>query len=155
MYWFGLPAQQLLALEGQHWYQRLQPYTKSQWPTTGSDRGTFLVTTNKPVLECPAYDRLPGYYDDMHGSYGCNGAGVKNSGLINLGSQASYGSDLAVNVPAGGLTWDPRVKPSMVVQPSDMIAMGDSEIIGYISGWTNLASSAPFHAWNGLYELWS
>jgi prepilin-type N-terminal cleavage/methylation domain-containing protein len=115
------------------WPDRLQPYTKAHWPSL-SDVGTFRTVTNTPTLECPAYDRLPGLYGFLSGSYGYNGAGVKNLGLINLGSQTSWGAGLEVMVPAGGFTWDPRVKPSMVVQPSDMIAIGDSEISWYAPG---------------------
>ena len=56
-----------------------------------------------------------------------------NCGLINFGSNG-YPMGLQM-LPAQGaylISWDPRVKPSRVVQPSDMIAIGDSELEGFI-----------------------
>ena len=122
----GWDALSMQAWASLRWYQRLQPYTKSQSPSLG-DAGTFGMLTNKPTLECPAYDRLPGYYDMGWGSYGYNAAGVKDLGLINLGSQMAWANTMALNLPVGAWPVDPRVKPSMVVSPSDMIAIGDSE----------------------------
>ena len=121
-----------------HWFQRLQPYTKSQWPSA-DDPGTFSMVTNKPTLECPAYDRLPGYYNagaEGWGSYGYNAAGVKDLGLINLSGQVAWAGFMGLLLPPSALSWDPRVKPSMVVSPSDMIAIGDSEISSYAPAWT-------------------
>ena len=139
------------AWDVQYWHDRLEPYSKAHW-TSEDDQGTFSMLTNKPTLECPAYDPLPGFYSPYCGSYGYNGAGVKNFGLINLGPQATWGAFLTITVPAGGLTWDPRVRPSMVVQPSDMIAFGDSELsLGEIVIWDNVPVSINY-AFGG-YQL--
>ncbi len=132
------------------WFQRLQPYTKSSWPLQQAGANAS-ESPLRPALECPAYDQLPGVYHRTAGSYGYNGGGVKNLGLINMGP-FGWSLSLQLGPPGGGpvLTWDPRVRPSMVVQPSDMIAIGDSELGGY---FTDIPLTIPSTGWTGSYEL--
>jgi len=133
------------------WFQRLQPYTKSHWPPE-TENGATLIGTNlltTTVLGCPAYDRLPGMYGALCGGYGYNGAGVGNCGLINFGSAPILQYSLPLLAPDLALTWDPRVKPSMVVQPSDMIAIGDSELVSYTSN----SICVPSTGWYGSADL--
>ena len=100
----------------QTWYMRLGPYTGAKWPIW--DPFIQQFTPDKPVLGCPAYDRLPNrIYDWLHGSYGYNGNGLTNLGLI----ACTYPQALEATMPP-----DPTLRDSQVVNPSDMIAIGDA-----------------------------
>jgi prepilin-type processing-associated H-X9-DG protein len=100
----------------QNWYMRLAPYTGAKWPIWHPDTQQF--TPDKPVLGCPVYDRLPNrIYDWFRGSYGYNGGGLTNFGLIAW----TYPAVLETGMPP-----DPTVRDSQIVNPSDMIAIGDA-----------------------------
>jgi prepilin-type processing-associated H-X9-DG protein/prepilin-type N-terminal cleavage/methylation domain-containing protein len=106
----------LAAWAGQTWYMRLGPYTGAKWPIW--DPFIQQFTPDKPVLGCPAYDRLPNrIYDWLQGSYGYNGNGLTNLGLI----VGTYPGILETAMPP-----DPTVRDSQIVNPSDMIAIGDA-----------------------------
>jgi prepilin-type processing-associated H-X9-DG protein len=125
------------------WYQRLQPYTKSQWPWQASP----TQATVRPTLGCPAYDRLMGVYAVQQGSYGYNGSGVKTLGLINR--TQPWALDLTELVTFNGKPWNLSVRPSTVVRPCDMIAIGDAEVDDYIGDGDGLGR------WRGNYDLFS
>jgi prepilin-type processing-associated H-X9-DG protein/prepilin-type N-terminal cleavage/methylation domain-containing protein len=100
----------------QTWYMRLAPYTGAKWPIWNPDTQQF--TPDNPVLGCPAYDRLPNrIYDWQLGSYGYNGSGLTNLGLIAWTDPQC----LLTAMPP-----DPTLRDSQVVNPSDMIAIGDA-----------------------------
>jgi prepilin-type processing-associated H-X9-DG protein/prepilin-type N-terminal cleavage/methylation domain-containing protein len=105
------------------WYMRLEPYTGAKWPfwnPLNPPDPPFLPY--KPVLGCPAYDRLPNpLYIIDQGSYGYNGTGLTNFGLIAW----TYPGGLGTAMPP-----DPTVRDSQIVNPSDMIAIGDAILGG-------------------------
>jgi len=122
----------------QTWYMRLGPYTGAKWPTYNGITKQF--TPDKPVLGCPAYDRLPNpIYDWIFGSYGYNGRGLTNLGLIAW----TYQLDLST-----GMSPDPTVRDSQIVNPSDMIAIGDA-----ILGQSLPPDGSPGLGAAGDYEL--
>ena len=131
-----------LELSDQHvWHERLQPYTKAQWP---SWLGPAWVATNPPVLSCPGYDQLKGIYVGCMGSYGYNGQGVFDYGLINL-----------INpLPGPCLVTDTRVDPSvkdgMVANPSDMIAIGDALLMP--GTWQDGSPGLVLYGWDALSQ---
>jgi prepilin-type processing-associated H-X9-DG protein/prepilin-type N-terminal cleavage/methylation domain-containing protein len=100
------------------WYMRLAPYTGVKWPMIWNP-DTQQFAPGIPVLTCPAYDRLPNrIYDWFSGSYGYNGSGLTNFGLI---AWTDYPGTLDTTMPP-----DPTVRDSQIVNPSDMIAIGDA-----------------------------
>jgi prepilin-type processing-associated H-X9-DG protein/prepilin-type N-terminal cleavage/methylation domain-containing protein len=120
------------------WYMRLGPYTGAKWPIW--DPFIQQFTPDKPVLGCPAYDRLPNaIYDWIHGSYGYNGRGLTNFGLIAW----TYQLDLST-----GMSPDPTVRDSQIVNPSDMIAIGDA-----VLGQSLHPDGSPGLGAAGDYEL--
>lgn len=69
------------------WYMRLVKYTATKWPQWNANTQRFEPDSG--VAVCPAYARLPGpYYDVESGSYGYNGNGIGNAGLI---ADSDYG----------------------------------------------------------------
>jgi prepilin-type processing-associated H-X9-DG protein/prepilin-type N-terminal cleavage/methylation domain-containing protein len=105
----------------QTWYVRLLPYTGAKYPIWNPDTQQF--TPDRPILGCPVYDRLPNrIYDWVHGGYGYNGGGLTNFGLIAW----TYPGTLGTAMPP-----DPTVRDSQIVNPSDMIAIGDA-----VLGWS-------------------
>jgi prepilin-type processing-associated H-X9-DG protein len=117
------------------WYQRLGPYTRAQWPNWNTASNCFVP--DRPVLGCPAYDRIPGrVYGPYAGSYGYNGGGVWPTAWDGWGTTGNglglipdSGLDLMVSPASSppGHGPGPR-KEGDVVRPSDMIAMGDSPV---------------------------
>ena len=122
----------------QNWYMRLAPYTGATWPIWNPDTQQF--TPDNPVLGCPAYDRLPNrIYDSVFGSYGYNGSGLTNFGLIAWTEPAC----LLTAMPP-----DPTVRDGQIVNPSDMIAIGDA-----ILGWGVRPDGSPTPGAAGDYNL--
>jgi prepilin-type processing-associated H-X9-DG protein/prepilin-type N-terminal cleavage/methylation domain-containing protein len=122
----------------QNWYMRLAPYTGAKWPIWHPDTQQF--TPDKPVLGCPVYDRLPNrIYDWFRGSYGYNGGGLTNFGLIAW----TYPAVLETGMPP-----DPTVRDSQIVNPSDMIAIGDA-----VLGQTLPPDGSPGLGASGDYDL--
>jgi prepilin-type processing-associated H-X9-DG protein len=119
------------------WVELLQPYYPLAW-------------TN-PAYHCPAYrgliaDRLrvtsggtaPWYF----GSYGYNGYGV---GFENLGIGADY-------IPSNNNASDrlPTITESMVLAPSDMLAIGESKLVHFYPDQRNDPLSGSYQLfWPG------
>src|ERR1019366_784918 len=99
------------------WYMRLESYTKAQWPQWNATNKHF--EPGNTIAVCPAYAHLPSpYYDDESGSYGYNGNGVGDAGLI---AGSDYGHMVSAPPPLA-------VRDSDIVKPSEMIAMGDANL---------------------------
>jgi prepilin-type processing-associated H-X9-DG protein/prepilin-type N-terminal cleavage/methylation domain-containing protein len=127
-----------LVWAAQTWYMRLAPYTGAKWPIYNGIAKQF--TPDKPVLGCPAYDRLPNViYDWQRGSYGYNGTGLTNLGLI----ACTFPQALDAAMPP-----DPTVRDSQIVNPSDMIAIGDA-----VLGRTLPPDGSPGLGAAGDYDL--
>lgn len=100
---FGLTA------EGPHWWEKLWPYTVNDW--------------DSPLSQCPDYKlrhtavstiKSTRYAESPFGSYGYNSDGFANT-LMGLGSERWRGATV--------------VSESEVHAPSDMIAMGDANMV--------------------------
>jgi prepilin-type N-terminal cleavage/methylation domain-containing protein/prepilin-type processing-associated H-X9-DG protein len=126
------------------WVELLQPYYPLAW-------------TN-PAYHCPAYrgrlvDRLPvtsgGTAAWYFGSYGYNFMGAAISDWDkNLGLGDFY-------IPNSYPPSHPTVTESMVLAPSDMIAMGESRVADYGAGSGRKAISGSFQlfCW-GSHDVW-
>ncbi len=118
------------------WYQRLEPYTKTKWPSLALPpnvpAGVGVVLPPDSVYVCPSYARLGGWFWEGSGAYAYNNVGF--AGHPALGKQLGLGG---VGGVQGGdvMLWavetgDIRfVKADEVVQPSDMLAFGDAPLL--------------------------
>lgn len=115
------------------WVDLLEPYTKSKWPTDVTLVRDSTSVKRRSIYACPGYSRMPGAYlsrgglsSGLSGSYGINGRGVgpsdKSLGLF----ETSLGIFRAPG-EADTLT----LKEGAVVNPSDMVALGDSVLLKY------------------------
>ena len=55
------------AWDMQAWFQRLQPYTKSRWPSVYANTVPPTTVTNPPVSGCPAYRPVAGLLQQRMG----------------------------------------------------------------------------------------
>jgi len=108
------------------WMQRLEPYVGDKWSPDTARYDSAHLTGAQPrgVYSCPSYNRVKGLYwiyrDGAIGAYGYNaiegpfGAVGSQVELLSLGR------------------WDAGNRPvseSQVIVPSQMIAIGDSQLI--------------------------
>jgi prepilin-type N-terminal cleavage/methylation domain-containing protein/prepilin-type processing-associated H-X9-DG protein len=110
------------------WHQRLEDYTGSTWPRWNVAAGGY--EPQRDVAVCPALRRLPLHQGEppgefvVWGHYGYNGRGIGIDGV----RRVSFG--LIVGTIAADMTAlfppDPTLREGQVVNPSDMIAIGDS-----------------------------
>lgn len=136
------------------WHARLEPYVGGRWPQWDSIKGGFHPANG--VAVCPAYGRLPNArYDDgrigtwgnTSGSYGYNGFGLQTWGLIS-GCGPGDHTLFAFSSP------DPSTKEADVVNPSDMIAIGDS-VLNADSLWQVRGNTALSALWTlGVEAFW-
>jgi prepilin-type N-terminal cleavage/methylation domain-containing protein/prepilin-type processing-associated H-X9-DG protein len=118
------------------WVDAIEPYTKSKWPIEGLDReGT--AATRRNVYICPGYSRIPGAYtkgsapSTLCGSYALNVGGVGSTETpLGLWQTAIEGK----TVP---------LKEGAVLNPADMVALGDSVLVKY----------SRDNAWRGSHAL--
>jgi prepilin-type N-terminal cleavage/methylation domain-containing protein/prepilin-type processing-associated H-X9-DG protein len=110
------------------WMQRLEPYVGDNWSPDTARYDSAHLTGAQPrgVYSCPSYNRVKGLYwiyrDGAIGAYGYNAMQVE---LLSLGRWA------AGNRP---------VSESQIIAPSQMIAIGDSQLI-QLSGMPANAAS--------------
>jgi prepilin-type N-terminal cleavage/methylation domain-containing protein/prepilin-type processing-associated H-X9-DG protein len=134
----------------EYWMERLSSYVGGQkWPAKNWDLvlNGVMPQTRKTVFVCPGYDRLPALYQGEEvralsedvtgfmGAYAYNGGGP----VFGLESSRFFvydgglgGADLRTNwVPGNtGETFGESARESQVVKPSQLIAIGDSEMGG-------------------------
>jgi prepilin-type N-terminal cleavage/methylation domain-containing protein/prepilin-type processing-associated H-X9-DG protein len=112
------------------WFGLLQPYTRANWtnslPDSGGVRGTYQPQP-PGIHVCPDYARLGGYFFaargvglPCYGSYGYNTGGYSFNGSLGLGYESCRENSFR------------PVRESEVVCPSDMIAMSDTLLNGWI-----------------------
>ncbi len=102
------------------WYVRLEPYTKTAW-TTWYPQGSVGPRPHT-IQDCPSFARLPGFLEPPYGAYAYNVGGFTPEVVPSMGlSGRDYWT--------GGL-----LPGSDVLCPSDMVAVGDSPLVGDIGG---------------------
>jgi prepilin-type processing-associated H-X9-DG protein/prepilin-type N-terminal cleavage/methylation domain-containing protein len=142
------------------WHQRLGSYAGAKWPQWNATNKCY--EPQKDVAVCPAFGRLPNlYYGEAFwprwGSYGYNGLGI--TGIIGdesvgFGLIRRGGAELVVLLSR---TPDPTIRESEVVNPSDMIAIGDSvlekDLQQRLLGSYNLSPVYPVN--RGNLRIWA
>ncbi len=118
---------------GGPWPESLVPYVRQAWPTNDS-----LVADNGPVYAGPPGNsiyRCPGY-DELEGFYSSRGAWVGAYGYNGGADRVQHGTDVLggrIVVFPGGLGDDGNGQPvreAAVLDPAQMVALGDSMIMG-------------------------
>ncbi len=132
MYTSDFAAYPLYAGPNGYWVQSLVPYVRSEWPADntvwGANGPVYTGAPSKSIYTCPGYDQIDGVYSRLGnwvGAYGYNGGNegaVINQELWNPGHNT-----VLISAGIGGDTNGPT-RESTVVAPSQMIAVGDSEI---------------------------
>ena len=123
-----------------YWHQRLQPYTRTAWGRVDPD--DLTIRRADPVRSgihvCPSYARLGGMFaSPTIGSYGYNGFGfgVRSTAdfdlNLGLGGDQLYHNGSFLHLAPEGIR---LIRDQDVLNPSEMIAMGDSPLIGRHSG---------------------
>ena len=143
-----------MALSWRDLVDQLRPYTKASYPKENYGRqsqNTFVwLGPGTGIYACPAYNRVRGFFaisGGGHGSYGYNEWGVSGGSGLGLS-----GRDLAQHGPSPVPV---PTRESEVVDPSDMIAIGDAVLTTDRLGASRLpmgdwALDAPM-VWNSLY----
>lgn len=148
-------------LRGPQWFHQLEGAAGQRWPDRNFQRdGTPRRVSS--VWACPSYQRGGGVFargetTDQNlalGSYGYNG-----SGAASPGSTARYGLGETIWTTSGG-TLQPAIthslRPSQVVAPSRMIALGDTPLhVGADASFLLLSKQTyglPFLS-EGLFNL--
>jgi prepilin-type N-terminal cleavage/methylation domain-containing protein/prepilin-type processing-associated H-X9-DG protein len=131
--------------DNKKWFERLEKYTGGKWPDWRGDH--YEPDVRRTVAACPGYARLPGgfaasappmsdpFVSVACGSYAYNGSGAwswradgsNRKGLGLMGGE--HDNSFWAYVPP-----DPYVRENMVVNPSDMIAIGDAELQSTVHG---------------------
>jgi prepilin-type processing-associated H-X9-DG protein/prepilin-type N-terminal cleavage/methylation domain-containing protein len=115
------------------WDQSLAPYTKvmpshppSGWKWFAGD----MVEWSAGLYDCPGYRRIPGH--DICTSYAYNWSGVaipEDIGLpLGLGGERLVPEN--VSLLGGTVDWRPN-REREILQPSDMIAVGDGPLLTF------------------------
>ncbi len=119
---------------GVDWDETLGPFVGSPRPDknwtngSGSSQQPTYLGPRQSVWACPAYNRLKGFFGDNYqysGSYGYNLDGTGGPGTT-LGNLLGLGGD-----PEGIVTPGTAISENSVVNPSDMIAAGDTVLMGF------------------------
>ncbi len=147
-----------------HWYQRLETYTRARWPSWSLPGSRWEPDGGLAV--CPAYAHLaPTYGDigvDAWGSYGYNGGGFPNAtpgwrfdddggGLIRRSDPADMVISIPVATYARPLLGYRPVIDSDIVSPSAMVAIGDANLSGRPQ--TIVAGRAPAGGTAGSFNF--
>ncbi len=115
------------------WHERLKSYTGSQWPWPTRQP---QVEPNKGVHACPGYIRLPGvFFGPETGGYGYNQGGL--FGALNHSSPQNDATGLGgewLRIPVIWPGNSRAIRENEVVNPSDMIAIGDAILNYYDQG---------------------
>jgi prepilin-type processing-associated H-X9-DG protein len=116
----------LVDWRNQRWYNRLERCAGARSPQWDTVRNCYTPDTQKGVVVCPGYARLPGAYGLYEGGYAYNGRGMWASGDGSCGLGLIAGQ----TAPAVQLATSPNcfLREGEVVVPSDMIAIGDAVI---------------------------
>lgn len=128
------------------WFTRLGTYAGAQWPQWDATNNQYIP--DHGIAVCPAYARLPlPYYGDQGavawGSYGYNGGWIAALPDLGLVREGGHSMQSCIEKPA--------VREGEVVNPAEMIALGDSilgygsdtaapQFVGRIMGWWNFSS---------------
>lgn len=137
--------------EPSFWSQALESYAKSAWPATDLIGHPFSgVEARQPrgIFNCPAYDRLPGYY--LHpkhsrgaplGSYAYNRSGT---GHPVRGPALGLGGKSRARIPANPADVQPTPE-SAVVRPENLFAFADAAFVPrYQAGSMKYAGTDEF-----------
>jgi prepilin-type N-terminal cleavage/methylation domain-containing protein/prepilin-type processing-associated H-X9-DG protein len=132
MYTSDFAAYPLYAGPNGYWMQSLVPYVRSEWPTDDTVGGVsgpvYSQAPLKSIYTCPGYDRIDGVYS-RHGiwvgAYAYNGGA--EGAVLNQEFWTAGHNTLLISGGLGGETTGPT-RESAVLAPSEMIAVGDSEI---------------------------
>ena len=122
------------------WFYEVEPYLGDKWPADNFAQNRSRPSPGRGVYACPGYNRVRGIYQTFtqgaSGAYGYNHGAVlsfpillESAELYGLGSM--YGLGDVHSMPSAHLD-DRPVPEGLVVSPSQMIAMGDSEIVNPI-----------------------
>jgi prepilin-type processing-associated H-X9-DG protein len=128
----------LFTTPGKFWMQSLETYVGDKWPddtvVLGSDgnvRDRLGTTSGNRVFACPGYNRVRGvYYHAGHpkGMFGGTGAYAYNA--IDGVAPYPFGfGGVPLDEPFQGLSQLRPIRESEVINPSRMIAIGDSTIV--------------------------
>ncbi len=122
-------------LDQKLWPDFIQPYLKSQWPADASTVGGKPPGTRRGVFACPSYNKMGGVYHIY--TQGYDGAYAYNRGAAltipnSLDSVSLYGIgslDIQQGIQGGPVS---PVPESAVLKPSELIGIGDSEILSVV-----------------------
>jgi prepilin-type N-terminal cleavage/methylation domain-containing protein/prepilin-type processing-associated H-X9-DG protein len=133
------------------WGQALQMYVADVqvWPdlyTYGDDGGVGAYIGAVPssahsVYNCPSYDRLPGRYWAGDGSYSYNTLGAASGGTIIPGLGLGPNSDGS------------PIREGKVLQPANMFAMADSELLTTSTTYSQPTSAVLGSGWMELMQI--
>jgi prepilin-type N-terminal cleavage/methylation domain-containing protein/prepilin-type processing-associated H-X9-DG protein len=145
----------VLAMDGS-WWNRLQPYTRSQLPDYNLATGAPVPRSG--IYACPGFNRVPGAYVGGPGTppgsapsiaYGYNRTGVGfNAVATREPETASQGIGGVTGHDEGAVPATRLTRESEVIKPSDMIAVGDATLgypplISYGLAWLELGMFDP------------
>jgi prepilin-type N-terminal cleavage/methylation domain-containing protein/prepilin-type processing-associated H-X9-DG protein len=103
------------------WYMRLEPYTKTAW--TAWLPIAPVGPRPRTIQDCPSFARLPGRLEPPYSAYAYNAGGfTPDAASMGLSGRQSW-SD-------AGSAGDAFLPGSDVLCPSDMVAVGDSPLVG-------------------------
>jgi prepilin-type N-terminal cleavage/methylation domain-containing protein/prepilin-type processing-associated H-X9-DG protein len=134
------------------WNDFLQPYTRVKPPAWSSED----VNWPKCLYDCPGFLRIPGH--DWITSYAYNWTGVEPA--LQKGASLGLGGERVVSdyVPTIGPEAWRNIRESEVLQPSEMIALGDGPL-GWraaflTSGNIDIVLNDPLHGhqWSPDYD---
>jgi prepilin-type N-terminal cleavage/methylation domain-containing protein/prepilin-type processing-associated H-X9-DG protein len=120
------------------WHWQLTNYTGVKWPEGTPATGPAVRETRKGIHVCPGYAQLNGLYNRFLGSYAYNWAGAAGELSDDWGYKTGLGGEMdwrTTNFPMIARS----IQESEVLQPSEMIAIGDSVVAyefpdGYLTG---------------------
>jgi hypothetical protein len=102
--------------ENIYWHQRIRPYTTGTWMEGIYDCPGFVLGSD-PIMLNPGVPILPkeSLEGFGYGEYGYNKLGTGHAGPVKETTLLGLGRDLAT-----------PISESAIVQPSDMVALGDT-----------------------------
>lgn len=101
------------------WYECLEPYSGGKWPRWNDQHKR--VEPNQTVAVCPSFARIRDWSNPAYlGSYGYNAQGITNNNGPGFGLSGAIFMEVGRNLAF--------VREDQVVNPSDMIAIGDAII---------------------------
>jgi len=144
----------------EYWMERLSSYVGGhKWParnyTPIGEATGYRGSVRKTIFACPGYDRLRALYQDneirgglLLGAYGYNGGGPRFFMTGSVFDGGIGGADLRADPGGVGGTFSDSARESEVVNPSQLIGIGDSEMFqsteGAVPSFIGGLSSAPW-----------